>query len=124
LTYNDIILIQNVKDNKYYFKDTDINYKTKTNRIFYNIPYQRIIDKLKTKLESLEKELIVKEESYTSKCNSLNLEDVKKQDTYSSIRKHRGLFISKIGKAINIMRKVIKLKEIKGVGIYNPTILA
>ena len=48
------------------------------------------------------------------------------------IRKHRGLFISKIGKAINadlngainIMRKVIKLKEIKGVGIYNPTILA
>lgn len=109
-----------------------VNLGTKTNRIFYNIPYQRIIDKLKTKLESLGKELIVKEESYTSKCDSLNLEDVKKQDTYSGIRKHRGLFISKIGKAINadlngainIMRKVIKLKEIKGVGIYNPTILA
>ena len=109
-----------------------VNLGTKTNRIFYNIPYQRIIGKLKTKLESLGKELIVKEESYTSKCDSLNLEDVKKQDTYSGIRKHRGLFISKIGKAINadlngainIMRKVIKLKEIKGVGIYNPTILA
>ena len=37
-----------------------VNLGTKTNRIFYNIPYQRIIGKLKTKLESLGKELIVK----------------------------------------------------------------
>ena len=136
---NIINLLVNTYNNKLYFImgyneswKTKVNLGSKTNRIFYSIPYQRIIEKLKTKLESLGKELIIKEESYTSKCDSLNLEDLKKQDNYDGIRKHRGLFISKTGKAINadlngainIMRKVIKLKNIHGLRLYNPTKLA
>jgi len=65
------------------------------------IPYLRIIQKLKEKLESNGKELIINEESYTSKCDSLCLEYLGKKTEYLGNRKHRGLFISSIGKAIN-----------------------
>ena len=104
---------------------------TTTNRFFYKIPYCRIITKLKMKLESVGKELIIREESYTSKCDSLSLEKICKHDIYYGKRIERGLFISKNGKAINsdlngainIMRKIINKKEIKGDSIYNPKIL-
>ncbi len=54
-----------------------------------------------------------------------------KQEEYSGKRTKRGLFISGIGKAINadlngainIMRKVINIKEIVGLRLFNPTIL-
>ncbi len=105
--------------------------RKKTNRIFYDIPYRRIIEKLKIKLSNIGKTLIIKEESYTSKCDSLSLEELSKQEEYSGNRIKRGLFLSGTGKAINadlngainIMRKVINLKKITGDGIFNPTIL-
>jgi IS605 OrfB family transposase len=104
---------------------------TKNNRIFYNIPYARIIYKLKEKLSKLGKNLIVNEESYTSKCDSLGLEEIGYKNKYIGERVNRGLFISSTGKAINadlngainIMRKVIPLKKILGENIYNPSIL-
>lgn len=110
---------------------TSINLGTKTNRQFYMIPYLRIIQKLREKLESNGKELIINEESYTSKCDSLCLEYLGKKTEYLGNRKHRGLFISSIGKAINadlngainIMRKIIKLEKITGLDLYNPRIL-
>jgi putative transposase len=103
----------------------------KNNRIFYNIPYARIIIKLREKLSSLGKNLIVKEESYTSKCDSLSLKELCYKNKYMGERKNRGLYISLIGKAINadlngainIMRKIIPLKKIEGKNIYNPKIL-
>ena len=59
--------------------------------------------------------LIIHEESYTSKCDALALEDVKQHDTYLGKRVKRGLFQSSIGKLINadvngslnILRKVV-----------------
>ena len=100
--------------------------------MFYSIPYSRIIFKLKEKLSELGKSLIINEESYTSMCDALSLENVGKNTSYSGIRKYRGLFISSVGKAINadlngainIMRKVIKLTEITGNKLFNPQILA
>lgn len=91
---------------------------SKTNRMFYNIPYSRIINKLRLTLEGLGKELIITEESYTSKCDSLNLEEICKHKEYDGTRKERGLYISKTGKAINadlngainIMRKKISIR--------------
>jgi transposase len=59
------------------------------------------------------------------------LEEVKKKENYLGERIKRGLFRSAIGKklnadlngAINIMRKVKKLEEIKGEKIMNPKVL-
>ena len=59
------------------------------------------------------------------------MEKVCKHEEYDGRRINRGLFISKIGKAINadlngainIMRKEINLKKIIGNGLYNPCIL-
>ena len=64
--------------------------------------------------------LIITEESYTSKCDSLALEEIKKHEMYLGKRIKRGLFQSSIGKlinadvngSINIMRKVVGDSEI------------
>lgn len=109
-----------------------VNLGSKTNRIFYNIPYKRILDKLDSKLKSQSKYLIKNEESFTSKCDSLNLENISKHEIYDGQRIFRGLFLSKTGKtinadlnaAINIMRKKINLTEIKGLNIFNPIIIS
>jgi putative transposase len=93
------------------------------NRQFYEIPYLRILTN--------GKQLIINEESYTSKCDSLSLEKLGRNKMFTGNRIHRGLFISSTGKAINadlngainIMRKVINLTEISGNKIFNPKIL-
>jgi len=130
-------LIKTYYDKKYFIVGYNEGWKTKVNmghnnnRHFYNIPYSKILIKLKEKLLSNGKSLIINEESYTSKCDSLSLEKLGKNKIYEGSRIHRGLFISSIGKAINadlngainIMRKVINLTKISGNKIFNPTIL-
>ena len=111
---------------------TKINLSNNNNRMFYHIPYKRIIIKLEEKLKKLGKKIIIHEESYTSKCDSLNLEKINKKEIYDGERKNRGLFISKIGKAINadlngainIMRKVVKMTKIIGLNLFNPTCIS
>jgi IS605 OrfB family transposase len=108
-----------------------VNIGQNNNRQFYDIPYSKILQKLKEKLLANGKRLIINEESYTSKCDSLILEKLGKNEVYVGDRIHRGLFISSNGKAINadlngainIMRKVINLTEISGNKIFNPKIL-
>jgi len=80
----------------------------------------------------LQKVITVKftEESYTSKCDSLALEEMKRHKKYLGKRISRGLFSSSKKKlinadlngAINIMRKCFneQIKEIKGISLYNP----
>ena len=59
--------------------------------------------------------IIIHEESYTSKCDALAREEIKKHETYLGERVKRGLFQSSIGKLINadvngslnILRKVV-----------------
>lgn len=130
-------LIETYYDKQYFIIGYNEGWKTKVNmgqnnnRQFYDIPYSRILQKLKEKLLVNGKKLIINEESYTSKCDSLSLEKLGKNEVYAGNRIHRGLFISSIGKAINadlngainIMRKVINLTEISGNRIYNPKIL-
>jgi IS605 OrfB family transposase len=130
-------LIETYNDKKYFIVGYNDNWKTgihlgrNINRIFYGIPYTRILDKLKEKLTSIGKELIKNEESYTSKCDGLSLEIIGRKTEYSGNRIHRGLFISSTGKAINadlngainIMRKVIDITKVVGNKLFNPTIL-
>jgi IS605 OrfB family transposase len=130
-------LVKTYNDKQYFIIGYNEGWKTKinmgrnNNRQFYDIPYSRILQKLKEKLLSIGKQLIINEESYTSKCDSLGLEKLGKNIAYSGNRIHRGLFISSVGKAINadlngainIMRKVVNLTIITGDKIFNPQIL-
>ena len=95
---------------------------------FNKIPYMKLINKIKTKFSELNKYIMITEESYTSKCDSLSLESVMKHEIYLGNRKKRGLFQSNTKKlinadingAINIMRKVFDLKKVDGKHICNP----
>jgi IS605 OrfB family transposase len=101
----------------------------KSNNMKFNkIPYMKLINKIKTRFSELNKYILLTEESYTSKCDSLSLESLMKQENYLGKRCKRGLFISGTKKvlnadlngAINIMRKVFDLKKIEGQYLCNP----
>lgn len=118
----------------------------RTRKIFCQIPYRKLLTKIHDK--GKKEGILIKEinESYTSKCDALKLEEICFHEKYLGKRLnnekdkngkyHRGLFLSGNGKcinsdlngAINIMRKYCKTKEfkfeeIKGNKIYNPEIV-
>lgn len=113
------------------WKDS-INLGKKTNQKFVMIPYLKFINYLKYKCEMVGIKLILNEESYTSKVDSLANEPLEKRDIYLGKRVKRGLFQSSIGKlinadingALNIMRKVVNdsyINEIVDRGLlFNP----
>lgn len=103
------------------------------NRKFYQIPYCRLLDKLNDKLTDKGIKVSYNEESYTSKCDALSLEEICKHEHYNGKRIKRGLFSSSKNKlinadlngAINIMRKYfgkneIIMTDITGTNICNP----
>lgn len=87
----------------------------KNNQKFMQIPFARLISYLKYKCEMVGIYYIETEESYTSKCDSLALEEIKKHNLYLGKRVKRGLFQSSTGVLINadvngsmnILRKVV-----------------
>lgn len=87
-------------------------------KTFVQIPIQKIVDKLKYKLELYGIELKLQEESYTSGCSALDLEEINKKNYNKSRRIQRGLFKSEKGilinadvnGSLNIMRKRMKDK--------------
>lgn len=96
------------------WKDS-INIGKRNNQTFVGIPYARMIDFLKYKCEMCGINLVVNNESYTSKCDALAFEAITKHEEYKGKRVKRGLFQSSTGKsinadvngALNIMRKVV-----------------
>ena len=96
------------------WKDS-INIGKRNNQTFVQISFDRFIEYLKYKCEMVGINLIIHEESYTSKCDALAREEIKKHETYLGKRVKRGLFQSSIGKLINadvngslnILRKVV-----------------
>ena len=86
------------------------------NQNFVNIPHARFIEMIKYKWEKTGRIFKTTNESYTSKCSFLDLEEICKHDTYKGQRVKRGLFVSSqshkinsdINGAGNILRKVIK----------------
>ena len=73
--------------------------KTTTN-LEGNINY-KMLNMLQYKCELAGINVIVNEESYTSKCDSLVLESVEKHESYLGKRVKRGLFQSSVGKLLN-----------------------
>ena len=101
------------------WKDS-INIGKRNNQTFVNISYEKLLSFLQYKCEMCGIKLIINEESYTSKCDGLALEEIRKHETYLGKRVKRGLFQSSIGKLINadvngslnILRKVVGDSEI------------
>ena len=82
---------------------------------FIQIPHSRFIDMILYKCEKVGIKVKLQEESYTSKCSFLDLEDICKHEEYKGSRIKRGLFKSSSGRYINadvngsfnILRKAI-----------------
>jgi putative transposase len=105
----------------------------KTNQTFVSIPYHQLLSYLKYKCELVGIKMVETEESYTSKCSSLDFEAIQKHEEYAGSRVKRGLFKSNIlnkvinadvNGALNILRKVVDeslVKEIINRGlVFNP----
>lgn len=79
----------------------EINLGKKTNQTFCSIPYYKFIEQLKYKCLLQGINVLINEESYTSKCSALDLEPLNRQDIYLGSRVFRGLFKSMNGITIN-----------------------
>ena len=112
---------------------TKCNMGKKNNKAFYEIPCAKFLHKLKCRAEENNQIVCVTEESYTSKCDALALEEICRHEKYLGARCKRGLFSSSTGKyinadingAINIMRKWyakqgIHMTKITGKNLFNP----
>ena len=112
----------------------EVNLGTKNNQNFVSIPYSRFIFMLEYKCERNGINVIITNESYTSKCSFLDLEEICKHEKYKGKRICRGLFITSKGEKINsdvngsynILRKaipkIIFINGIEGLGV-NPKII-
>jgi hypothetical protein len=102
------------------------NLGKKGNMIFNKIPFVKLINKIKMYFN-----VITTEESYTSKCDSLNLEKIGKREKYDGVRIKRGLFSSAskklinadINGAVNIMRKQMLIEKIIEKNLFNPKVI-
>jgi putative transposase len=85
------------------------------NQKFVSIPFQKLINQIQYKAELNSMNVILHEESYTSKCSALDLEPIKFHEKYIGKRVKRGLFKysnglvnADVNGSLNILRKVIK----------------
>ena len=93
----------------------DINIGKSNNQKFVQIPHSTFINMLKYKCELEGIRVIVREESYTSKCSFLDNEEICKHKKYLGKRIKRGLFRDSNGRlvnadlngALNILRKEV-----------------
>lgn len=96
------------------FWKQEINLGTKNNQNFVQIPFDKLISKIKYKASLNGIRIIETEESYTSKCSFFDDEFPCKHETYLGKRVSRGMFKSSKGfinadlnGALNIIKKVL-----------------
>lgn len=78
-----------------------INMGKKNNQNFVSIPFGILKRKLEAKCGYYGITYVLQEESYTSKCSSLDLEPIKKHENYKGKRVKRGLYKTNNGELIN-----------------------
>ena len=108
----------------------DINTGKRNNQNFVHVPFQRMIHMLTYKCNQVGINVILQEESYTSKCSFLDNESICKHVTYSGKRVMRGLFITNKHKeinadlngALNIMKKCLLKQEVWNEKIFSDCI--
>ena len=107
----------------------NINIGKTNNQNFVFIPHARFVSQLQYKAQLAGIQVIITEESYTSKCSFLDNEPICKHESYLGKRIHRGLFRSAQGIFINadingsanIVRKVfpnVHSDGIQGIVVY------
>ena len=79
----------------------NISLGRRNNQNFVQIPHARFIEMVTYKAALAGIEIVIAEESYTSKCSFLDDEPIEKHEEYAGKRIKRGLFKSKTGKLIN-----------------------
>jgi putative transposase len=92
----------------------EVNIGRRNNQNFVNIPHARFIEMLTYKAKLVGIQVVISEESYTSKCSFLDNEPICKQENYLGKRVKRGLFRANDGYcynadvngSYNIIRKV------------------
>lgn len=99
----------------------DINLGKISNQNFVQVPFLTLVNQLKYKCELEGIEVVIQEESYTSKCSFIDLEVVKKQGVYKGKRVHRGLFQTSSGRVLNadVNGSLNILHKYLGEGIIN-----
>ncbi|MGC8673263.1 MAG: RNA-guided endonuclease InsQ/TnpB family protein, partial [Thermoplasmata archaeon] len=106
-----------------------VNMGKKNNQKFVQIPFNTLIQQLKYKLEEIGINVIIEDESHTSKCSFLDNESIEHHDEYTGKRIKRGIFRSADGTLIhadlhasyNMIRKAIPeafADGIEGIGLY------
>lgn len=104
----------------------DINIGKINNQNFVQIPYSKLINMLKYKCRKQGIQVILNEESYTSKSSFIDNEEIKKHKTYLGERIKRGLFKTSKGILINadvnasynIMKKALQAKEVWNLKLF------
>lgn len=100
-----------------------INIGKRNNQHFVGIPHARFIHMLTYKAELAGIEVVLTEESYTSRCSLLDDEPIRKHEKYAGRRVKRGLFRASDGTLINadingagnIIRKVFPNAFVDGI---------
>jgi putative transposase len=106
----------------------------RTNQHFVFIPHARFIQMLQYKAELMGVQVLLVEESYTSKCSFLDLEPIGKRETYLGKRVNRGWFRASTGRGINadvngsynLLRKAFPQAFAQGTNqcLIHPTVLS
>jgi putative transposase len=97
----------------------EISIGKRNNQNFVQVPFNKLIQMIEYKAEEIGIEVLITEESYTSKIDHLALEEMKHQETYLGKRIKRGLFRSSTGIELNadlngvlgILRKVNEVSK-------------
>lgn len=105
------------------FWKCEINIGKRNNQNFVQIPFQKLVwfNQYKSRKNGINVKL--NDESYTSKCSFLDIEEIHKHKNYLGLRAKRGLFISSIGRKINsdvngslnILRKAVPTAFANGI---------
>ena len=127
LVSNDISLLV-VGYNKGWKQDIAIG--KQNNQNFVSIPFLKFVTMLKYKCSLVGIQVILNEESYTSKCSFLDNEDIKRQKEYQGARIHRGLYRTKnvnlinadVNGSYNIMKKYFTKKGVWNKLLYSDCI--
>lgn len=98
----------------------------KNNQNFVQIPYSKLINMLKYKCRKQGIQVILNEESYTSKSSFIDNEEIKKHKTYLGERIKRGLFKTSkdilinadVNASYNIMKKALQAKEVWNLKLF------
>jgi putative transposase len=79
----------------------EVNVGKANNQNFVSIPHNRLIQMITYKCQLEGIEVILVNESYTSKCSAFDLEEIGKKESYVGKRVKRGLFKTKEGLLVN-----------------------